>query len=185
MKIAPLQLVKLSFRRVHVEVDPDHMEAVQKEGIDAHDLFEGVLIKTEVSRTQLEREDPRGTPYFVTLRVSIDNTPSEDDSQRVFTPYLVDIEAGGVVVLAERARVLGDPDDLIAVNGSALLWSAIREQVATLTARMPLGQAMLPSVNFHDLKKAQPAAAVPISGAAATPPVTKRKRVSKAAASQP
>ena len=42
---------------------------------------------------------------------------------------------------------------VVVVNGTSMLWSAIREQVCTLTARMPAGQLMLPTVNFLDLKR--------------------------------
>ena len=82
----------------------------------------------------------------------IDNQPSGETDQR-FSPYLVDIEAGAVVRALPGAEVLGDIQDLIVVNGTSLLWSAIREQVCSLTARMPAGQVMLPTVNFHDLKR--------------------------------
>ncbi|MCB1612761.1 MAG: hypothetical protein KDI60_13555 [Xanthomonadales bacterium] len=185
MKISPLQLVHLAFRRVHVAVDVDHMEAAQQDGADAHSMLEGALIKTEVGVTPLEEEDPRGVPYLVTLRVWIDNVHGEDDSERRYSPYLIDIEAGGKIVLRKGSERLGDPEDLIAVNGPALLWSAIRDQVANLTARMPLGYAMLPSVNFFDLKKARPAPPNPMPESASAAPVTKRKRAAKAATPQP
>jgi len=181
MIISPLQLVHLAFRRVRVEVDLDHMDRAQREGVDAHSLLEGVLVKTEVGHTRMEENDARGVPYFVTLRVCIDNQPGENDSDRQFTPYLIDIEAGGKVVLGKDAEKLGDPEDLIAVNGPALLWSAIRDQVVAITARMPLGIAMLPSVNFIDAKK--PRLAIPSAGAETEPTSSapKRKRASKVA----
>jgi hypothetical protein len=185
VKISPLQLVHLAFRRVHVAVDVDHMEAAQQDGADAHNMLEGALIKTEVGVTLLEEEDPRGVPYLVTLRVWIDNVHGEDDRERRYSPYLIDIEAGGKIVLRKGSERLGDPEDLIAVNGPALLWSAIRDQVANLTARMPLGYAMLPSVNFFDLKKVRPAPPNPAPESAIAAPGTKRKRAGKAAPPKP
>lgn len=156
MRISPIQLVNLSFRRVSVEIDVDHMEAPSPEGFDMHGMFDGVLVKTEVSKAPLEQDDRRGKPYFLTLRVLIDNVADEGNPAQKFSPYKVDVEAGGVVILANGAEQIGDPDDLVAVNGPALLWGAVREQVANLTSRMVLGTALLPSVNFHDLKKAEP-----------------------------
>ncbi|WP_257386395.1 hypothetical protein [Tahibacter caeni] len=153
MKLSPIQLVHLSFRRVSVEVDAEYLRSAAHSSADAHALLEGVVIKTEVSKTAADEEDPRGTPYFLTLRVLIDNAHDDADSDRTISPYRIDVEAGAMVVLAKGTDKLGDPDDLIAVNGPALMWGAIREQVANITSRMPIGMAMLPSVNFHDLRK--------------------------------
>ena len=185
MNISPLQLVHLAFRRVHVAVDLDHMDALPGERADAHSLLEGVLIKTEVGHWPLDEEDPRGVPYFVTLRVCIDNVLGDDDSDCTHSPYLIDIEAGAKIVLAKRTEELGDPEDLIAVNGPALLWSAIRDQIATLTARMPMGYAMLPSVNFLDMKKARQVPPNPAQEIAPAQPVAKRKRASKSVPTKP
>lgn len=41
---------------------------------------------------------------------------------------------------------------MAAVNGAALIWSAMREQVAATTARMQAGQILLPTVHFQDLR---------------------------------
>jgi hypothetical protein len=74
-----------------------------------------------------------------------------------------------VVLLPNGAEKLGLPRDLVTVNGAALLWSAIREQLLTLTSRMPVGPVMLPTVHFHDLKQGTPehgaAAAAPAAPA--------------------
>ena len=152
MNIAPIQMVDLAFRKLSVEVEFDLVPAVN-ETRDAHALLEGVALKTQVSCTSLDQEDHRGTPHFVTLRVQIDNERRDGEPEQRMSPYLMDVEAGAVIILARGAERLGNPEDLIAVNGPALIWGAIREQVATMTARMPAGTAMLPSVNFHDLKK--------------------------------
>lgn len=152
MNIAPIQMVELSFRKFSVEVDFDHIPD-GSDPRDAHSLLESVGMMTRVQTQKIEKEDPRGTPHFVTLRLQIDNERHEQEPDQRFSPYLIDVEAGAVVVLAPGIERLGDPEDLIAVNGPALVWSAIREQVMNLTARMPAGPALLPSVNFHDLKK--------------------------------
>ncbi len=93
MKISPLQLVHLAFRRVHVAVDVDHMEAAQQDGADAHSMLEGALIKTEVGVTLLEEEDPRGVPYLVTLRVWIDKDIRPDVPFFVFTDALAILDS--------------------------------------------------------------------------------------------
>lgn len=182
MRTAPIQLLNASFRRISVEVDSRHMDDAAGSSLDPHALFEGVLIATEVACRALEQEDPRGTPYFVTLRVLIDNEQVPEQPAQRASPYRIDIEAGGVVALAPGAEQLGDPEDLVRVNGPALLWSAIREVVANATSRMPLGMAFLPSVNFRDLKKDAPAAASEAgapSAHAVDAPKPKRSRAKK------
>jgi preprotein translocase subunit SecB len=153
MKVSPIQLMHLTFRRISVEVDVDHMEPPTTEGFDAREMFDGVVILTEASRTQMDNEDPRGTHYFLTLRVRVDNTPDEANPDQRFSPYKIDVEAGGVFLLSAGAERLGDPEDLVSVNGTSILWGAVREQVANLSARMIVGPALLPSVHFQDLKK--------------------------------
>ena len=66
---------------------------------------------------------------------------------------MVDIEAGALIQPLPSAEVIADIENIVVVNGTSMLWSAIREQVCTLTARMPAGQLMLPTVNFLDLKR--------------------------------
>lgn len=176
MKISPLQLVHLSFRKISVEVDVAHLPSEGQTSVDEHSLFDGVVIKSQVSKTQLQDEDARGTPYFLTFSLALDNKPDPASTRQKFSPYLLDIEVGAVVILCHGAEKLGDPEDLVAVNGPALIWGAIREQVATLTARMPAGTALLPSVNFHDLKKSALEAASEQAKTPAAKPAAKRAR---------
>lgn len=152
MKTAPIQLSQLSFRRISVEIDADR---IQEDGSPLKDVssdFDGVSIATHVNFLPADESPTAGTAFFLALRVVIDNQASDETDLR-FSPYLVDIEAGALVRALPGAEKLGDIQDLVVVNGASLLWSAIREQVCNLTARMPAGQVMLPTVNFHDLRR--------------------------------
>lgn len=179
MKISPLQLVHLSFRKISVEVDAQHLPPEPQPDVDEHSLFDGVVLKSQVSKTRLQDDDTRGTPYFLTFSLVLDNQPDPASTRQKFSPYRLDIEVGAVVILRHGAEKLGDPEDLVAVNGPALIWGAIREQVATLTARMPAGTALLPSVNFHDLKKSALEAASEQAKTPAAKPAAKRARKPK------
>ena len=152
MKTAPIQLSQLSFRRISVEIDAARIPEDGSPPTDVSFDFDGVNIATHVSFLPEEESTAAGTAFFLVLRVVIDNQAS-DEADLQFSPYLVDIEAGAVVRALPGAEKLGDIQDLVVVNGASLLWSAIREQVCNLTARMPAGQVMLPTVNFHDLKQ--------------------------------
>ena len=152
MRTAPIQLSQISFRRVSVELDAARIPEDGSTPKDVSFDLDRVNIATEVSHFPAEESGTPGTHLFLTLRVVIDNQPSGETDLR-FSPYLVDIEAGGVVRALPGADKLGDVHDLIVVNGTSLLWSVIREQVCNLTCRMPAGQVILPTVNFHDLKR--------------------------------
>lgn len=153
MKAAPIQLHQLSFRRVSVELDVDRLNAGEFDQTDKHFAFDGVLIATNVGFTPMEQGDTQEKNFLLTLQVVIDNKVPDDGSATKPSPYLVDVEAGAIVRVANGAEVHGDVEDLALVNGTSLLWSAIREQVCNLTARMSAGLATLPTVHFQDLRK--------------------------------
>lgn len=171
MNIAPIQMINLTFRRLSVEADFEHHQHPEDGPTDPHALLEGVRINAEISSTRLDEPDPRGARHFVTLRVRINNDFEGKDTDHKPSPYLVDVEGGAVIVLNEAMQARPDAEDLVVVNGPALIWGAIREQVALMTSRMPAGTALLPSVNFHDLKR-PPAEGREASNAATSAPAT-------------
>jgi hypothetical protein len=152
MKPAPLQLLQLIFRKVSVEVDERHAPEEPPNPFTSIFVFDGVEITTECGIGDLDPDHERGRLYLVTLRVVIDNQAKRQGPQRKYCPYLIDVEVRGVVVVPKGAEQLGPPDDLASVNGSSLLWSAVREQVLSVTSRMSAGPVMLPTMNFHDHK---------------------------------
>jgi hypothetical protein len=107
----------------------------------------------------MDPDHERGRMYLVSLRVIVDNEPADDRPTLKYSPYLIDVEVRGVVVIPNGAEKLAPPEDLAAVNGASVLWSALREQVLGVTSRMLAGPVMLPTMNFHDLKHE---AAVPL-----------------------
>lgn len=165
MKPAPLQLLQLMFRKVSVVLDERHAPEVPPNPYTSIFVFDGIEITTECGFGELDSAHEQGRLYLVSLRVVIDNQPKTDAAERKFCPYLIDVEAQGVVVVSKGAERLAPPADLAAVNGTSLLWSAVREQVMTLTARMPAGPVLLPTMNFHDLKQ-QEAASAPVKSPA-------------------
>jgi preprotein translocase subunit SecB len=177
MMPSPIQLLQLTFKRIAVEIDPRHAPPEAPNPVTTVFVFDGVSITTEVGSGELDMAHERGPMYMVSLRVLVDNQPSDDEPNRKFSPYLIDIETAGVVLLRNGAEKLGSPRDLVIVNGASLLWSAIREQLLTLTSRMPVGPVMLPTVHFHDLKQASPANEADSATAAPVAPVKKVARV--------
>lgn len=161
MKPSPIQLLRLNFKQVNVALDPSHLPPEVPNPLEAVFTFDGVTIHTEVGVGEAQPGDT-GQFYFLELRVVVDNQPQPGASNQKFSPYTIDIATEGIVLVPNGAEKLGAPEDLAVVNGTSLLWSAVREQVLSLTARMRAGPVMLPTVHFHDLKKqvaAPPAAA--------------------------
>lgn len=161
MKPSPIQLMRLNFKHVNVALAPSHLPPEIPNPLEAVFTFDGVTIHTEVGVGEAQPGDT-GQFYFLELRVVVDNQPQPGASNQKFSPYTIDIATEGVVLVPHGAEKLGAPEDLAVVNGTSLLWSAVREQVLSLTARMRAGPVMLPTVHFHDLKNqvaAAPAAA--------------------------
>lgn len=153
MKISPIQLHQYSFRRVHVELDVELLDTNEPGNLEKSLAFDHAHIKTNVGLAPMSQEVMPGTNYLLTLQVVVDNLPPEDGSAAKASPYLIDIEAGAIIHVLPGAETRPDIEDIVVVNGTSLLWSAIREQVSNLTARMPLGMATLPTVHFRDLRK--------------------------------
>lgn len=154
MKPSPIQLQQLSFRRISIEADLDRENGRDGDNFRATDgelAFEDVSIATRVAHSKVD--DAEGD-YFVLLHVIVKNAPEESDPSSRASVYSIDIEAGALIRVVEPIRARPDVLDIVIINGAALLWSAIREQVANLTARMPPGLATLPTVHFQDLKQA-------------------------------
>ena len=180
MKPSPIQLLQLTFKRVYVEIDKEHAPAEPPNPMTTVFVFDGVSITTEIGLAEIDMTHERGQMYLVSLQLLIDNKASADEPDRKFSPYRIDIEAAGIILLPKGAEKLGSPHDLVSVNGAALLWSAIREQLLTLTSRMPAGPVMLPTVHFHDLK--QPTADSMVAIAPQTDAPTKKSARAKVVA---
>lgn len=176
MKPSPIQLLRLNFKHVNVALDPAHLPPEIPNPLEAVFTFDGVTIHTEVGIGGGESQ-VNGRFYFLELKVVVDNQEQPESTTQQFSPYTIDIAAEGVVLVPNGAENLGSPEDLAVVNGTGLLWSAVREQVLSLTARMRAGPVMLPTVHFHDLKKlavTQTAAPAPELPAPIATPAAKR-----------
>ena len=161
MKAAPVQLLQVMFKKVSVEWDERHAPQEPPNPFTTTFMFDGVDLTTEFSIGELDPNHERGRMYLLSLRLVVDNEPREDKEDQKYSPYLIDVEARGVVLIPNGAEKLAPPEDLAAVNGASLLWSALREQLLTVSSRMMAGQVMLPTMNFHDLRKEGPGASEP------------------------
>lgn len=177
MKPSPIQLLQVMLKHVRVELDPKHLPPEIPNPLTAVFTFDGVTIQTEFGIGEADPDHDRGRMYFTSLQVIVDNALNPEAKGQKFSPYRVDIAVEGMVLVPKGAERLGPPQDLAAVNGAAMLWSVVREQVLTLTSRMRAGPVMLPTVHFHDLKSNGAPADAPAPVPAAKP---QRKRAAAA-----
>lgn len=152
MKPSPVQLLRLWFQKVSVEVDARNVPPEPRNSLSDIFSFEGVTLKTAVGIAEVEDHGGDGHVFQVSCELTIDNVKNKGSKQQRFCPYLIGIAAVGVVRVPAAAAKLAPIRDLALVNGAALMWSAMREQIATVTNRMPAGEILLPTVHFQDLR---------------------------------
>lgn len=104
--------------------------------------FEGVIIgeRIEVATVGDENEPAM---FAVRLHITIANEEGK------VVPYDLDIDVAGFFTVSNKIPK-EKREELVTVNGCAVLYSAIRDQVMTLSARSHHGVLILPTVNFLD-----------------------------------
>jgi len=142
MQPSPIQLKVMQYLRIKVfarEFKADNGESVQD--FD----FLGVSIGERIGIAVMgDKENP--TMFAVRLHITIDNEEGK------VTPYDVDVEVVGSFAVSENIPK-DNRENLVLVNGCSILYSAIRDQVMTLSARCHHGPMILPTVNFLDKVK--------------------------------
>lgn len=164
MKPSPVQLLQLFFQKLSVEFDTRHLPEEIPNPLTTPFSFDGITMRTSVGISEPDHPAPDESVYQLSFGLIVDNEAKEQASNQRFSPYLLDVQVVAWVRLHQKAESLGPLRDLALVNGAALIWSAIREQVAITTARMPYGTVQLPTVHFQDLRSE----AAPRAKAAAT-----------------
>jgi preprotein translocase subunit SecB len=104
--------------------------------------FAGVMIN-ETSGIAVIGDTDNPRLFGVNLRITVSNEEGKP------APYDIDVETVGSFTI--NAKIPKERrQELVLVNGCAMLYSAIRDQVMTLTARSYHGTLTLPTVNFLD-----------------------------------
>lgn len=115
--------------------------------------FQGVEIG-ERAQVVLVSDEDEPPMFAVRLQITITNETGK------LAPYDLDIDIAGFFTISDRIEK-EKQEEFVTVNGCAVLYSAIRDQVMTLTARSHHGTLILPTVNFLDkIKKKEPDKAV-------------------------
>jgi hypothetical protein len=135
----------------HYELGSLHIEPVDgyvATGETKYPSFTNANFESSVEFGQAERGDD--TPnYLWGIKLRLQAEPKEDAA----FPYRFNIT---IVGFLNGERLLEDKhsrQDLVLVNGTSLLYGAIRDEVLRLTSRMRHGPLLLPTSSFHGLAK--------------------------------
>lgn len=136
-----LQVQELFYLAIKVVARPN----VPEESEGAQFDFNGVNIAEGIELSVIDdnKEDPK--VFALKLRVVIDN------KQGKVAPYDIDVEVAGIFVVTPTMP-LEERHEFVLINGCAVLYGAIRDQVHTLTTRSARGGLVLPTVNFLDYR---------------------------------
>lgn len=141
MKPSPLQLKQLLYTRLTVEPIGQYLNV---ETAPAYEFdFEGVNFTGSVNTALADGQNDDPRDYVVDLRISF---PGEVGKQ---TPYRVDAGVIGFFQISDLIKK-SEREDIVTVNGASLLYSAMREIVASITSRSVFGIMTLPTMNFQD-----------------------------------
>lgn len=142
MQPSQLQLSDLVYLNIKITA----REPAESEDVSLPFDFVGVQITEGLDFSILDenKNDPR--QFALRFRVALENEIGKA------APYDVDIQVAGVFSIISDMPV-ADRDDFVQVNGCAVLYGAIRDQVLTLTSRSARGPLMLPTVNFLDYRR--------------------------------
>lgn len=144
---SPIQLKEMLY--IGVKVWPNIREEWDNQIASQFD-FHGVEI-IEYINTQILDDENDPLLYALQLRIAIENKKGK------LTPYDIDIAIHGNFSISEEVKK-EDRENMVTINGLAILYSAIRDQVMAISSRCVHGIFILPTVNFLDKKKEKQAA---------------------------
>lgn len=144
MLTSPLQLKEYNFLTVSITAR-DIVFPLENRPFD----MEGVVIKEEAQWGIASEDRNNPTAFGLKLHISIDNTAE------IACPYDVEVVAQGLFIVDESIE-LEKREAMLLVNGCAILYSVIREQILSITCRGSFGPIMMPTVNFLDHQNIDP-----------------------------
>ena len=145
MQPSPLKLVH--YHLVELDIKPE-------EKFDPHtnqELGYPDFTNADFSaKIRLATPEGETDPYEFMVKLELEGH-AQKKKEGLF-PYRFSIGAEGIVRYSGD-KTLDDRKELVVVNGSAMLYGALREQLLSITGRFQHGPMMLPTVNFLDLRR--------------------------------
>ena len=142
--MSPLQMERLLFTKVHVEVNKNSDQATLAPEFD----FDDVPVITEIAAAVKSGQEENPADFMVKVRIAILNT--EENAKPA--PYHIDVEAQAVFHLNPVIPV-EKRDELVRINGSSMIIGAIRETITQITSRSAFGPLILPSLRVQSVSE--------------------------------
>ena len=130
-----------------VRQDIDFMVAGEQQ-YEPYPDFGNEDLLPEVSLYSDDAESKCG-PYL--LKLGLSYIPSKTSK----VPYQFEFNIEGIFVLGDMEKNEDECKKLVVVNGGSMLYSAVRDQLLTLSARHLYGPMLLPSLDFRYLDLAR------------------------------
>lgn len=143
---SPLQLKHYHYRAMVLKVrqDVEVLETPSEQGLEPYPDFGDDQLLPDV-RLYSDGADDHCGPYL--LNLSLSYSPSKSSK----VPYQFEFEIEGIFILDQPDNTEDDCKKLVVINGGSMLYSAVCDQLLTLSARQIYGPMMLPSLNFRHL----------------------------------
>ena len=142
-----------------IEFEVVKVEASRSAEVQMHEVFPQlkcdftkveVLVRSQLDYPDAEAADPTHFRFLYGVRVG-----KSTKSEMVAPPYCIEMEAVGYFrYVGGDAHVGVERFRAVRFTGYQILYGAIREMVANVTARGPNGLWHLPGRNFHGVAKA-------------------------------
>lgn len=142
LTLSPLQLRHLLFTRVSVEaLYPDEDAA-------AHwaPTFDFTETELQLNVELGELEDGEGQSHTYRMGIQLTIPQSAEGAGNI--PYAIDIAAKAWFTLAEIGISADQRSSIVEVNGASMIISAMRDEIARITARSVLGMLTLPTLRI-------------------------------------
>lgn len=143
MKLASLQLKHYHFTRLLLEANDnaDISDSVMREW--PYREPEAGKLKTSIVLAEPDALEEGAEPFFLlTLGVEYDEADF---------PYHFAVKLDGIFVPDEQEDESESSQHRLVVNGASMLYSSVRDQLLTLSARHKYGPMMLPSLDFRTI----------------------------------
>mgnify|MGYP001044956583 CR=1 FL=1 len=143
MKLADLQLKHYHFTRLLLEVNAE--AEIHDANMHASPYREpdNEHLKTSIVLGEPEVLEEGAEPFFL-LTLGLEYRQPD-------FPYAFAVELDGIFVVADSVVEAEDLRHRLVVNAVSILYSSVRDQLLTLSARHKYGPMMLPSIDFRTI----------------------------------
>ena len=142
MHSSPLQLEHYELAALQISPVDDFVD----EGEGRYPSFDNANFESVVDFGEAQRGDEASDSLWG-IKLRLRATPKEGRS----FPYIFDLS---IVGFLNGAKLPDDKrQDLVLVNGTSLLYGALRDEILRLTSRMRHGALLLPTAHFSQLVK--------------------------------